>query len=311
VRGLLLLVGLAACFRPSPPTEAPCSAVGDKCPDGQICVGGTCRSPDDVAGDAAAPTDAVDGSPLVDSDGDGLSDADDNCPQLTNANQADEDGDGKGDVCDLCPPVVDPLDPDGDGDGVGDACDPEPGTPGDQRVLFEGFADGIPPDWIIQGGWTVAGGTASITPAQDEIAFLMPNLTADPTGMIAAGVVPVAILGNGRRALGVADPFDATGDGALCALALEPLQSQRELALVELGVDNVKSKDIYPFVDGDPYLLALVRNENAYSCNAIDNAMVRTTDTSSFGTTVTVPKLAVRTRSVVARVAWVMYIDSP
>jgi hypothetical protein len=47
----------------------------------------------------------------VDKDGDGLSDAADNCPSHANADQSDIDGDGKGDVCD--------SDMDGDGHANG------------------------------------------------------------------------------------------------------------------------------------------------------------------------------------------------
>ncbi len=38
-----------------------------------------------------------------DTDGDGKRDADDNCPEARNADQADFDSDGVGDLCDLCP----------------------------------------------------------------------------------------------------------------------------------------------------------------------------------------------------------------
>jgi len=41
----------------------------------------------------------------VDSDGDGLSNYDDNCPGQSNPDQADRDGDGRGDVCDKCPDI--------------------------------------------------------------------------------------------------------------------------------------------------------------------------------------------------------------
>lgn len=43
-----------------------------------------------------------------DSDGDGVTDAIDNCVAVANASQADTDGDGVGDLCDVCP--SDPLD---------------------------------------------------------------------------------------------------------------------------------------------------------------------------------------------------------
>src|SRR5262249_4836543 len=47
------------------------------------------------------------GDPNVDdSDGDGLVDAQDNCPEIANAAQTDADGDGHGDLCDHCPLVA-------------------------------------------------------------------------------------------------------------------------------------------------------------------------------------------------------------
>jgi hypothetical protein len=77
-----------------------------------------------------------------DADGDGVVDANDNCPSVANPGQADTDGDGAGDACDN----QDNRDSDGDGvqnfqdncvntpnadqadddnDGVGNACDPD------------------------------------------------------------------------------------------------------------------------------------------------------------------------------------------
>jgi len=59
----------------------------------------------------------------IDSDGDGLANAFDNCPSVPNPDQADADGDGVGDSCDICPDGFDDGRKDTDGDGVGDACD--------------------------------------------------------------------------------------------------------------------------------------------------------------------------------------------
>jgi hypothetical protein len=72
----------------------------------------------------------------ADDDGDGVGTACDNCPQNANDDQADIDGDSFGDVCDddmdgdeiangedLCPMNPDPLQKDADSDGMGDACD--------------------------------------------------------------------------------------------------------------------------------------------------------------------------------------------
>jgi hypothetical protein len=78
-----------------------------------------------------------------DSDGDGVCDANDNCPATINPDQTDSDGDGIGDACDVCPfdpnndadgdgvcgdvdncpTVANPGQEDADGDGIGDACD--------------------------------------------------------------------------------------------------------------------------------------------------------------------------------------------
>ncbi len=58
---------------------------------------------------------------IVDTDGDGVTDALDNCPQVANAEQLDSDGDRRGDTCDSCP-LARPT-RDRDGDGLDDACD--------------------------------------------------------------------------------------------------------------------------------------------------------------------------------------------
>jgi hypothetical protein len=72
----------------------------------------------------------------LDSDADGVPDANDNCPNDSNPNQIDLDGDGLGDDCDNdddgdawqdsvdnCPEIPNPSQSDTNGNGVGDACD--------------------------------------------------------------------------------------------------------------------------------------------------------------------------------------------
>jgi hypothetical protein len=59
----------------------------------------------------------------VDTDGDSVVDAIDNCPTTPNPTQADADGDGRGDVCDNCPTVSNPAQTDANNNGIGDACE--------------------------------------------------------------------------------------------------------------------------------------------------------------------------------------------
>ena len=66
------------------------------------------------------------GDACDDFDGDGWFDSVDNCPAVSNQDQADLDRDGTGDLCDNCPLVANPDQQDQDLDGPGDACDPCP-----------------------------------------------------------------------------------------------------------------------------------------------------------------------------------------
>ncbi|MCM4160255.1 hypothetical protein FHG64_04275 [Antarcticibacterium flavum] len=86
-------------------------------------------------GDDVDPGNGEDG----DADGDGISDEEDNCPNVANPEQEDTDGDGVGDACDNCPEVANPDQADADGDGIGDACDDGEVEDADG----DGIADGV------------------------------------------------------------------------------------------------------------------------------------------------------------------------
>jgi len=93
-------------------------------------------------GQGQAPLPPKDGQDagLADSDidGDGIVNASDNCPSVSNADQLDSDADLLGDACDLdldgdsivnaqdnCPARPNRSQYDEDGDGIGDGCDPD------------------------------------------------------------------------------------------------------------------------------------------------------------------------------------------
>lgn len=83
---------------------------------------------------------AVRAAVATDTDDDGIPDALDNCPLVSNPDQADQDGDGIGDACDNCLLVANSDQDDLDGDGLGNACDPD----------IDG--DGLPNDWETVNG---------------------------------------------------------------------------------------------------------------------------------------------------------------
>ncbi|MCP4815825.1 MAG: hypothetical protein GY888_25195, partial [Planctomycetaceae bacterium] len=68
--------------------------------------------------------------PPPDTDNDGFSDEEDNCPLAFNPGQEDVDADGVGDECDNCVEEANPDQADSDLDGEGDVCEcnPDPGS---------------------------------------------------------------------------------------------------------------------------------------------------------------------------------------
>jgi len=78
------------------------------------------------------------GTFAVDADGDGIADAVDNCPNVSNPNQEDSDGDGIGDACDNCPNAYNPDQADLDKDDIGDVCDRDADGDGYISIFYGG-----------------------------------------------------------------------------------------------------------------------------------------------------------------------------
>jgi hypothetical protein len=138
---------------------------------------------------------SIDAAGAADVDDDGVGDTVDNCPTISNGDQANADGDGFGDACDTCPLTAsssahdddrdhmgDDCDPcpgmrdfgvDGDGDGVGDLCDPAVGTAGqpNHRGQFDPFV-ALPADWVSS--------TVAWQQADDAIAPITMLASTDP-----------------------------------------------------------------------------------------------------------------------------------
>lgn len=116
--------------------SAAIDAGSSDCPAPATDQRGTSRARDgDVVPGAVCDIGAFEVAP-GDSDGDGVPDGDDNCPNFAHPSQADTDGDGDGNPCDTnddndgwpdvsddCPLVVNNDQLDDDNDGLGNACD--------------------------------------------------------------------------------------------------------------------------------------------------------------------------------------------
>jgi hypothetical protein len=88
--------------------------------------------------------------PIVDNDGDGIPDDEDNCPLVANPDQLDTDlggGDGVGDACDNCPVDANPEQEDFDSDGIGDTCDPDDDNDGVDDAVDD--CPGTAPDALV------------------------------------------------------------------------------------------------------------------------------------------------------------------
>lgn len=204
----------------------------------------------------------------TDADDDGVDDADDNCPDVSNADQADADGDSLGDLCDpnAFAPAVDQQAPDANGD-EGDTL----GTAGS-------FSDA---DGNASLELSVPVGTPGTFTDNGDGSFAWSLATADDTS---GAVVVTADDGEhepvtqsfGYLASNLAPSVDAstvaTGacTAALSASFTDPGAADTHVASVDWG-------DGTPVVDVDP-ATSPVTGSHTYTSNGTFTVMVTVTD---------------------------------
>ncbi|QLJ52510.1 MAG: hypothetical protein Sv326_0335 [Candidatus Fermentimicrarchaeum limneticum] len=116
--------------------------------------------------------------PVVDTDKDGIPDSQDNCPYVSNQNQLDSDQDLRGDVCDNCLHRQNFDQADADQDGVGDVCDNCRNAPNPNQVDTD--QDGLGDACDTQRGSGPASITLTTKPANYSRGDRV-NFTADAT----------------------------------------------------------------------------------------------------------------------------------
>ncbi len=203
-----------------------------------------------------------------DSDGDGIIDADDNCPLIRNPAQTDSDGDGIGDACDddrdgdgtnnpqdNCPDTANPDQADVDQDGVGDACDPDTtrrdGRPADAACVYRAPVGVFAP----QIEWEFAITAADKYPTLKQVMMTpaVANLTDDNAdGIVSQTDIPDVIF-TSFATIARADNFDflnfgavraVTGDGSRLLWSVGPDEGYQIQPAGSLAVGDI---------DGDGY----------------------------------------------------------
>ncbi|MBI5135843.1 MAG: thrombospondin type 3 repeat-containing protein [Nitrospirae bacterium] len=145
---------------------------------------------------------------MLDTDGDGVVNANDNCPNAANTTQTDADSDGVGDACDNCPNTPNTGQWDSDADGLGNACDncPMTANPDQSDMGAPGGQPGIANDGI--GDACSPADPALFDDDQgdaDGVADATDNCPATPNGPLAA-----ATLGDNQT------DSDSDGKGNAC-----------------------------------------------------------------------------------------------
>jgi hypothetical protein len=167
-----------------------------------------------------------------DEDRDGIVDECDNCPSISNANQAD----------------IREVNAGGSADGVGDACDPRPTAGGDSIFLFDGLNfTTLPPEWsnVGAGSWTASGTSVTTTGTEtgQELARRFPSSLSNYLAETAFTFTAFELNGSSNL------PFrmDAADNGWRCVVGTpDGIQGQFFLGKVTGGVSEAPPPQITP-----------------------------------------------------------------
>jgi len=221
----------------------------------------------------------------VDTDGDGIPDATDNCPSVWNPSQQDTDGDGLGDACDPCidsdadgfhdvplptvpggetiatqtcgadncPSVWNPSQQDTDADGVGDACDYDEVSL-QLAIAVDGSGSINSSEWAAQkNGLYNAINDSNCVPRDGSVQLAVVEYHGDGTpANLTTVVVPPTIITDATVA-GVLTAINGMGNGD--SSALTPLGLGIQVAAAQItGVNLIPgAKQILNIsTDGDP-----------------------------------------------------------
>lgn len=228
----------------------------------------------------AACSEPVDQVPVDpnDLDGDGIPNAEDDCPSADDPLQHDEDGDRIGDVCDNCPTVANKLQEDRSevdlkqfADHVGDACDPQPGRGGTKIKALHTFAVDNTIAWR-GGGWTIADDVARATGTA-----MWQHSRSESGGSVAAVVTFSSVEWTAGGEVYVLLDGDGLASGSRCSVVQDPAGGGLDTLMVEeigTGVDPITTT-IGPISPGTPLSLSVQRaldkaaNNGTISCRAI------------------------------------------
>jgi len=301
VRHLLLLLLAGACTASS----------------GGEPLGGSCSHAVPCATGGVCDYTAVDGPICIDAeadtDGDGLINAIDHCPNVPGG-LYDEDNDGIGDDCDKCPIAPPPAVPDPDGDDVDSPCDPDPNTPGDHILFFDGFqGSALGSAWIAAGDptlWTPEGGELVVDSDVPAEQYLTINVAPQPNFAVETSYRVDELETSATTHTVATRALDSrpAGTAVFECGAVDSDVAISEVVALQTDVNSTSHPaEIPAFASASLYESAAYASGPSVGCTVIgDNMAVGTTQSAI--TPSSLGQVSLGVRAVTARFEWVLVV---